>query len=323
MIFFSNITRNLKVVITGLALLATTTFQVKGQFGQSEVYQPIPHSWASSALGEKGETIEWEKGMEAYRNGKMDEAIRYFKKALVPINNNGPNGMPLDPNEYIYGVNNLIVADMLARKVTPGVETPENLRIAQYAISLYREMTPPPGLVIHYPKPFVRSIVLNAMTQIARINFSINRFEESKAWRKRVLDEEPKDAEAGFAVGVIDWIQARQNALTALKAAGLTDDGLGNAKAPVAAMETIKAQNGFLVEEGLKYLNQALENRPDNAETMAYLDRIYRRKADLDYAYETARLDDVAKASEWAHKASETRKANDAKKPAGAAAAKP
>jgi hypothetical protein len=42
----------------------------------------------------------------------------------------------------------------------------------------------------------------------------------------------------------------------------------------------------------------------------------YRRKADLDYANGAARLDDLAKASEWAHKAIE------AKKPAGAEAAK-
>jgi hypothetical protein len=88
-------------------------------------------------------------------------------------------------------------------------------------------------------------------------------------------------------------------------------------------METLIAQNAPLVEEGLQYLTQANNNRANYDEAMAYLNLIYRRKADLDFGNEAARLDDVAKAQEWARKSMETRKANEEKKIAGTDSAKP
>jgi tetratricopeptide (TPR) repeat protein len=161
-----------------------------------------------------------------------------------------------------------------------------------------------------------------AMRQIARINFNINKLDESKAWQKKVLAEEPKDAEAAFAVGLIDGMEAQQTAQAALAQAGLKDDYEGNAKAPASVMNAIKAQNGALVEEALQYLNQAVENRPDYDNAMTFMGLAYRRKADLDWGNEVARKDDVAKADEWIRKAKETHKANEEKN-AGAKSAKP
>jgi hypothetical protein len=50
---------------------------------------------------------------------------------------------------------------------------------------------------------------------------------------------------------------------------------------------------------------------------MAYLNLLYRRKADVDFGNEAARKDDVAKAEEWRSQAMGVRKANEAKKNAG------
>jgi hypothetical protein len=82
-------------------------------------------------------------------------------------------------------------------------------------------------------------------------------------------------------------------------------------------MEPLKEQNAALVEEGLQYLNQAVANRPNYDDAMAYLNLIYRRKADVDWGNEAARKDDVAKAEEWRTKAMGTRKTNEEKKNAG------
>ncbi len=54
-------------------------------------------------------------------------------------------------------------------------------------------------------------------------------------------------------------------------------------KAPKKVMEPLKQQNAPLVDEGLQYLNQAVANRPNYDDAMAYLNLIYRRKADVDY----------------------------------------
>ena len=82
-------------------------------------------------------------------------------------------------------------------------------------------------------------------------------------------------------------------------------------------MEPLKEQNAPLVEEGLQYLNQAMANRANYDDAMAYLNLIYRRKADVDFGNEAARKADVAAAEEWRTKAMGTRKANEAKKNQG------
>ncbi len=96
------------------------------------------------------------------------------------------------------------------------------------------------------------------MKQIAGIYFSIKKLDDAKEWQKKVLAVDPKDPEAAYTVGVIDWTQAHENALKALVPAGINDDGEGNAKAPKKVMDEIKQENGPLVEEALQYLNQAV-----------------------------------------------------------------
>jgi tetratricopeptide (TPR) repeat protein len=158
---------------------------------------------------------------------------------------------------------------------------------------------------------------VNSLKQIAGIYFSIKKLDDAKAWQKKVLAVDPKDPEAAYTVGVIDWTEAHENMLKALSPAGVTDDGEGNAKAPKPVMEPLKGENGPLVEEGLQYLNQAVANRPNYDDAMAYLNLIYRRKADVDFGDETARKADVAAAEDWRQKAMGTRKANEEKKNKG------
>ena len=79
------------------------------------------------------------------------------------------------------------------------------------------------------------------MKQIAGIYFSIKKLDDAKTWQKKVLAVDPKDPEAAYTVGVIDWTQAHMNKLEGAGAAGFNDDGEGNVKAPKKVMEPIKA----------------------------------------------------------------------------------
>jgi tetratricopeptide (TPR) repeat protein len=231
------------------------------------------------------------KGVEAYKGTHYEEAINHFQQA-----------MKLDPN---LPMAKSYLATALAQNVVAGLDTPENLQSAQQAIDIFQEV------LAKNPHD------VNSMKQIAGIELSIKKLDDAKAWQKKVLAEDPKDPEAAYTVGVIDWMQAHQNALSALVPEGINDDGEGNAKAPKKVMETLIAQNAPLVEEGLQYLIQANDNRANYDEAMAYLNLMYRRKADLDFGNEAARKDDVAKADEWRAKAMETRKIVEAKKNAG------
>ena len=138
-----------------------------------------------------------------------------------------------------------------------------------------------------------------------------------RTWQKKVLAVDPKDPEAAYTVGVIDWTLAHENVLKALAPAGINDDGEGNAKAPKKVMDAIKEENAPLVEEALQYLNQAVANRANYDDAMAYLNLVYRRKADVDYGNAAAVKADLAQAEDWRTKAMGTRKANEEKKNTG------
>jgi tetratricopeptide (TPR) repeat protein len=231
------------------------------------------------------------KGVEAYKSAHYEEAIGHFQKATE-----------LDPS---LPMAKSYLATALAQNVVPGLDTPENLKNAQQAISIFQEV------LAKEPND------VNSLKNIASINFSIKKFDEAKDYQKKVLAVDPKDPEAAYTVGVIDWTLAHENALKALVPAGTNDDGEGNLKAPKKVMETIKEQNAALVDEGLQYLNQAMANRANYDEAMSYINLMYRRKADVDYGNPEAVKADVAAAKEWSSKAMGTRKANEAKKDKG------
>jgi tetratricopeptide (TPR) repeat protein len=231
------------------------------------------------------------KGVEAYKSAHYEDAINHFQRATM-----------LDPS---LPMAKSYLATALGQNVVPGLTTPDNVKTAQQAIDIFQEvLTKDPHDV-------------NSMKQVAGIELSIKRYEDAKAWQKKVLQEDPKDPEAAYTVGVIDWIQAHQNTLTALAPAGLNDDGAGNVKAPKKIMDPLKEQNTQLVEEALQYLNKALENRPNYDDAMTYMNLVYRAKANLDYGNAQAVKADVETAQDWSAKAMGTRKANEAKKAQG------
>jgi len=158
---------------------------------------------------------------------------------------------------------------------------------------------------------------VNSLKQIAGIYFSIKKFDDAKAYQKKVLAVDPKDPEAAYTIGAIDWTLAHENALKAFVPAGITDDGEGNVKAPKKVLEAVKEENAALVEEGLQYLNQAVANRANYDEAMTYLNLVYRRKADVDFTDPSAVKADVAAAKDWTAKAMGTRKSNEEKKNKG------
>ena len=228
------------------------------------------------------------KGCEAYKAGHYDEAIEHFQKATE-----------LDPT---LPMAKTYLATALAQNVVPGLTTPDNLKTANQAMDIFKQV------LAQNPND------VNSMKQIAGIYFSINDMDNAETWQKKVLAYDPKDPEAAYTIGVIDWKKAHQNKLNALQAAGLNDDGKGNVKAPKKVMEPLAQENAPLVEEGMKYLTMAIDNRPNYDDAMQYLNLIYRNKADVDYGNAAAVAQDLAQAEDWTHKAMDMRKANEEKK---------
>ncbi len=229
------------------------------------------------------------KGVESFKAAKYEEAINHFQQAEQ-----------LDPK---LAVAKAYLATALSQNVVPGLSTPENLKTANQAIATFQEV------LVDDPSN------INSMKGIASLYFNMKKFDDARIWQKKVLAVDPKDPEAAYTVGVIDWTLAHENLLKML---ANNDDGVGNVKALTKSnCAEIQSENGPLVEEGLKYLQQAVDNRPNYDDAMSYINLTYRRKADVDCGDSAAVKDDVAKALDWSAKAMGTRKENENKKNQG------
>lgn len=228
------------------------------------------------------------KGVQAFKNARYEEAVNHFQQSIA-----------LDPS---YDQAKLYLATAYSYQVVPNLDTPENLAVAQKALQGFQE------ILAKDPND------LSALKQIASIYFNTKKLAEAKEYQKKVIALDPKDSEAYYTVGVVDWMQSYQNARTILAAEGITDDGNGNVKKSKGACQKLQEQNGALIAEGLEYLNKAVEINPTYDDAMSYLNLTYRRKADLACGDDATRKDDLAKADEWVQKSMGARKENEKKK---------
>jgi tetratricopeptide (TPR) repeat protein len=228
------------------------------------------------------------KGVQAYKGAKYEEAIGHFQQAV--------DDDPTLPMARSY------LATAYAQQVVPDLTTKENIKTANLAIDNFKKVLD--------EKPND----VNSMRGIASIYFNIDDFDKAKEWQLKVLQADPQNAEAAYTIGSIDWRLAYRNAVKALRDAGLTDDGEGNLKMPKKTCQALMQQNTPLVNEGIEYLQKAVDIRPNYDDAMAYLQLSYRRKADLECGNDDARKADMALVDQWREKAMNTRKANEEQK---------
>ena len=224
------------------------------------------------------------KGVQAYKNARYEEAIEHFQTAVN-----------LDPS---LTMTHMYLATAYAQQVVPNSDTAANRALADHAVAAYKD-----ALQIDPSN-------VNAIKGVASIYFSMNRPDDAKAWQQKVLAADSKDPEAYYTIGVIDWNKARRNSLQVLADNGLTDKGDGNPGLPKKACDQLATQNGPLVDEALDVLHKAVDLRPSYEDAMAYINLTYRRKAEIECGNADARKADVQQALDWTQKALGARKAN-------------
>ena len=228
------------------------------------------------------------KGVQAYKSAKYEEAINHFEQAV--------NDDPKLPMARSY------LATAYAQQVVPDLKTPENLKMATLAIQNFKKV------IAESPSN------VNAVKGIASIYFNIDQYDKAKQWQEKVLQLDPNDAEAAYTIGSIDWRLAYRNAIKALTDAGLKDDSQGNVKMPKKVCAAITEENTPLVNEGIQYLQKAIQIRPNYDDAMVYLQLMYRRQADFACGNKDQLKATMALVDQWTSKAMATRKANEEKK---------
>src|SRR6202795_4807353 len=215
------------------------------------------------------------KGVANFKNGQYDAAVEDFKQAK-----------DLDPsllNARLY------LATAYASQYIPGAPSDENVQRGTAAINEFK------GVLEKDPNN------LSAIDGIGSILFQMGGqpydpklFEESKTYHQKHIQLKPEDPEPYYWIGVIDWTLAFRangemrkdyNEKNIKKQVKDTDP------LPAAIRTDYLAKYGSLIDEGISDLQKAITLRPDYDDAMAYLNLLYRRKADtVESASERASL---------------------------------
>jgi tetratricopeptide (TPR) repeat protein len=228
------------------------------------------------------------KGVQSFKNAKYEEAIEHFK-----------NAVSLDASLLTA---RLYLGTAYMQQYIPGADTAENNRNADLAIGEFKS-------VLATPNP-TREQKLHALKSIASLYFNMKDFEKSKEFYRQATQVDPKDPEIYYMLGVINWSDTYKSAAEAKSQIGLkVDDEYRKSKDDQKACENLRTANEPKVKEGLEALDHALQLRPEYEDAMAYMNLLYRRKADLECGNPQARLADLKMADQWSEKTMATRKA--------------
>src|SRR6266581_6120080 len=219
------------------------------------------------------------KGVASYKNAKYEQAIEHFK-----------NAVDLDPslqNAKIY------LATAYLAQYIPGVDSPENLQNANAAINQYKSVL----------EKDPRNV--NSIKGIAYLYLQMKKFDDAKKYYRKAVDLDPNDPEAYYSVGMIDWTQAYQTRTEARNKLGMRPDEALKDKKVCAQL---RDQDGQVIQDGLDNLNKAIQLRPDYDDAMAYLNLVYRERADRECDTPEQSAADTKSANEWSDKVMEVRK---------------
>jgi tetratricopeptide (TPR) repeat protein len=230
------------------------------------------------------------KGVQAYRNAQFQPAIMHFRQAVS-----------LDPsllNARLY------LATAYAAQYVPGGDSPDNKQVAEDAIQAFQDVLR------------IDPTNTTAMSFIAQIYYGMKKFDVAKDYNLRRIKVEPRNPEPYYWIGVLDWAICFPRAQMLRK-----DHNLDMAKDPAHPDELpvipdklrkqLAEENGPLVDEGLNTLHKAIDLKPNDGDSMVYLNLMYRQKAEIDPDSET-RTADIKQAEGWVEKALAARKAGTA-----------
>jgi tetratricopeptide (TPR) repeat protein len=205
------------------------------------------------------------KGVTAFKNGQSDAAIEDFKQAKEA-----------DPdllNARLY------LATAYASLYIPGAPSQENMARGNQAIAEFKE-------VLDKDANNISAIdgIGSILFQMGGQPFDPKKFEESKTYHQKHIQLKPEDPEPYYWIGVIDWTLAfRANGEMRMdyNKNNIRKQVKDTDPLPAAIRSEYASKYGQLIDEGITDLQKAISIKPDYDDAMAYLNLLYRRKADM------------------------------------------
>src|SRR5580698_6833314 len=121
---------------------------------------------------------ELDLGVEAYKNNLYEEAIRHFRKATE-----------LDPTQTVA---RMYLATAYVGQYIPGVETTDNLLVAEQALEQYQH-------VLESDAPADAKV--NSAKGMAYLYLNMKKFEEAKHYYQRASGLDSNDPEPYYSIG--------------------------------------------------------------------------------------------------------------------------
>ncbi len=205
------------------------------------------------------------KGVAAFKNGQSDAAIEDFKQAK-----------DADPdllNARLY------LATAYASLYIPGAPSAENMARGNQAVQEFKE-------VLDKDSNNLSAIdgIGSILFQMGGQPFDPKKFDESKSYHQRHIQLKPDDPEPYYWIGVIDWTLAfRANGEMRMEynKNNIKKQVKDTDPLPAAVRSDYAGKYGAIIDEGITDLQKAITLRPDYDDAMAYLNLLYRRKADM------------------------------------------
>ncbi len=223
------------------------------------------------------------KGVGAFRNAQFQQAIDHFQTAVS-----------LDP-DFLNA--RLYLATAYSQLYIPGGDSAENVKVGEQAIAAFEDVLK------------MDPNNLTAIASIGSIYFRMHKFDKAKEYQRRRTQLDPNDPEPYYWIGVIDEGVSRIKNTEIRKDLNLlTPNPKGELPPlPEKARAQFENDNTALIDEGIKALQKALELKPNDFDSMAYLNLILRQKADIEKDTD-ARHADLTQADDWVQKAVGARK---------------
>lgn len=219
-------------------------------------------------------------GGKAYKQARYEDAIRHFR-----------NATDLDPQQE---QGHFYLATAYAQEYVPGVDAPDNVQRAESAIREFEKVLA------------VNPQSKDSLKSIAFLYLNMKKLEDAKSFYRKVVDLDANDPETYYSIGVIDWTETYTRSMRLREKLKKQPD-----QAIIEAAECwdLRDANQATVKEGIEMMVRAMELRPNYDDAMAYVNLLYRQKADIDCSDAGAYDSDLQSAQDWADQSLNARKA--------------
>ena len=211
-----------------------------------------------------------ELGALSFKAGQYEEAIQHFQKAVL--------AEPENIDAHLW------MASALAETYIPGEQSRDNVRNGELAIEQYQKVME------------LDPSNMKATKGAAYLNLQMKKFNTAKRLYRQASELDPNDPELYYSIAVIDWTQTYQPRMEVRAKLGLRREQ-PMIQYPECAQ--VRDANTGQVAEGMEMLKKAIDLKHDYDDAMAYLNLMYRERADIQCRDPKARAADLHNADSW------------------------